>query len=230
MPDIVSLKMLGVAGVASYAAARLATKVGIVGYKRFAIVSVPVAGMPAMPRGFEVRELTPEVLSQYVIDVPRSAQAERFAQGLSCLGAFNVRNELVGVTWVGTGPFTENVVHVRFHVHAGAAWDCGLWIAPQYRLGRGFAALWAGTGEWMRTHGKTRSVSWIVDHNLPSLLSHKRMGAVIVEHIMVFRFFHWQYLAKGTPKLAGIKRQPVDYRIPPRSSGIHETYGVITKG
>lgn len=201
VPDIVSLKMLGVAGVLSYAAARLAAKAGVIGYSRLALVSVPLSGMPAMPRGFIVREMTPIALSRHAIDVPPSVQADRFAQGLTCLGAFNTKQDLVGVTWVGVGAYTENVVHVRFAIPGNAAWDCGLWIAPQFRLGRGFAALWAGTAEWMRRHDRQCSVSWISDFNLPSLLSHRRMGAQTISHLTAFRFFCWQFISNSKPRL-----------------------------
>jgi hypothetical protein len=208
VPDIVSLKMLGVAGVVSYAAARLATKAGIVGYRRFAMVSVPLAGMPDMPRGFTVRELTPAALSQLTIDVPQPVQAGRFAQGLNCLGAFNPKDELVGVTWVGSEPFTETLFHVRFAVPDDAAWDTGLWIVPKHRLGRGFAALWAGTADWMRANGKRSSMSWIADYNLPSLMSHKRMGALTLGRITILRVFSWQYMAEGRPRLVRIHGGP----------------------
>lgn len=201
VPDIISLKMLGVAGVLSYAMARLAARAGIVGYQRFVLVSVPLSKMPAMPRGFIVRESTFEALSGLQIDVPQPVQADRFEQGLNCLGAFNAKDNLVGVIWVGVGPYTECVVHVRFAVADDAAWDTGLWIAPQYRLGRGIAALWAGTAEWMQRHDRQRSISWIADYNLPSLLSHRRMGATTIGHLTAIRFFSWQYIANGKPRL-----------------------------
>jgi hypothetical protein len=201
VPDIVSLKMLGIMGAASYAAARLATKAGVVGYRRYALVSVPVTGMPAMPRGFSIRAISPEELQRHVIDVPEEAQADRFGQGLTCLGAFNTKGALVGVNWVGVTDFTESEVHIRFTLPQDAGWDCGLWIAPEYRLGRGFAALWAGTAEWFSARGIHSSLSWIADYNLPSLLSHRRMGASTVGHLTVFRFFRWQYASKSYPKI-----------------------------
>lgn len=204
MPDIISLKMLGIAGVVSYAAARLASKAGVIGYRRYVLVAVPVSGMPQMPRGFTVRALRPDELGDHVIDVPMEAQADRFAQGLTCLGAFNAKGVMVGVNWVGISDFTESEVHVRFGLPPKAGWDCGLWIAPQYRLGRGFAALWAGTADWLRARNCECSVSWIVDYNLPSLLSHKRMGAVTIEHLTVLRFFNWQYAASGRPKVVRV--------------------------
>lgn len=204
MPDIVSLKMLGVAGVLSYAIARFAAKAGVVGYRRFILVSVPVGGMPEMPRGFETRLLSAAELRNHVIDVPEDAQHARFAQGLTCLGAFNGQGALVGVNWVGVDDFTESEVHVRFALPAGCGWDCGLWIEPRYRLGRAFAALWAGTADWMQANSRSASISWIADYNLPSLLSHRRMGAVTVGHITAMRFFNWQYVAQGTPKLVRV--------------------------
>jgi hypothetical protein len=46
VPDYTAIKLLGIAGVLSYATARLATKAGIVGYSRYTLVAVPVAGCP----------------------------------------------------------------------------------------------------------------------------------------------------------------------------------------
>lgn len=204
MPDIISLKMLGIAGVVSYAAARLASKAGVIGYRRYVLVAVPVSGMPQMPRGFTVRALTPNELGNHVIDVPEEAQADRFLQGLTCLGAFNAKGAMVGVNWVGISDFTEGEVHVRFSLPPKAGWDCGLWIAPQYRLGRGFAALWAGTAEWLRARNCECSVSWIVDYNLQSLLSHRRMGAVTIGHLTAMRFFRWQFVTQGQPKMVRV--------------------------
>jgi hypothetical protein len=196
--------MLGIMGVASYALARLATKAGVLGYRRYVLVAVPVGGMPDMPRGLAVRSVGAAELSGHEIDVGADVQADRFAQGLTCLGAFNVKGALVGVNWVGLSDFTESEVHVRFRLPADAGWDCGLWIAPQYRLGRGFAALWAGTAHWLRTQCRGHSVSWIADYNLPSLLSHRRMGATNIGHLTAVRFLNWQYVGNGRPKMVRV--------------------------
>ncbi len=199
-----TLQLLGVAGVLSYAAARLAARAGVLGYNRYTLVAVPVEGMPKMPRGFRVEALSAERLQGHKIDVSPEVQAARFAQGLVCLGAFNARDELIGVNWVGSGPFIEDEVHVRFSVPENAGWDTGLWVRPEHRLGRGFAALWAGTADWLRAQGRAWSMSRIADYNLPSLLSHKRMGAVTVGHITAIRFFRWQYMAEGKPRLVRV--------------------------
>lgn len=205
MPDFASLKLLGIAGVISYAAARLAAKAGMLGYSRLTLIAVPVSGMPEMPKGFRIEAMTIEALRDHVIDISPAVQRLRFAQGMTCLGAVNRKGVLVGVTWVGNGPFQEDAMPVRFHVPLDAGWDAGLWIKPQYRLGRGFAALWAGTADWLRANHKTWSMSWIADYNLPSLLSHRRMGGVTVAQIMTFRFFRWHYAAEGRPRLVKLE-------------------------
>lgn len=206
MPDYTAIKLLGIAGVLSYATARLATKAGIIGYSRYTLVAVPLAGMPKMPRGYRVEPITPEDLSRLAIDANVDEQKRRFAQGLTCLAAYNARDEFVGITWVGTGPFDESMVHLRFIVPETAIWDTGLWIHPDQRLGRAFAALWAGTAQWMRARGRQWSMSWIADYNLPSLLSHRRMQSATVGHITTVRFFRWQYMADGVPRFVRIDR------------------------
>jgi hypothetical protein len=204
LPSITSLQMLGIAGALSYGLARLAAKAGMLGYNRYTLVAVPVTGMPKMPRGFRVEPVSPDALAAREIDVTRAVQAARFAQGLTCLGAFNFRDELIGVTWVGIAPFVEDEVHVRFSAPTGAGWDTGLWVRPEHRLGRGFAALWAGTAEWLAERGCHWSMSRIADYNLPSILSHKRLGAATVGHITAIRFFRWQYMAEGRPRIVRI--------------------------
>ena len=214
MPDYTAIKLLGIAGVLSYATARLATKAGIVGYSRYTLVAVPVNGMPKMPRGYRVEAIPPGALAQLTIDVDVEEQTRRFEQGLTCLAAYNARDEFVGVTWVGTGPFDESMVHLRFIVPDTAIWDTGLWIHPDHRLGRAFAALWAGTAEWMQARGRIWSMSWIADYNLPSLLSHRRMHSATVGHITTVRFFRWQYMAEGVPKFVRIDRgAPAEMRL-----------------
>jgi hypothetical protein len=215
LPAASTLQLLGVVGVLSYAAARFAAKAGVIGYSRYTLVAVPARGIPKAPRGFSVRALTQDELSQYAIDVNAEEQARRFAQGLTCLAAFNGKDEFVGVTWVGTRPFDESLVHLRFVIPDNAIWDTGLWIHPDHRLGRGFVALWAATGEWMRAQGRDWSMSWIADYNLPSLLSHRRMQSINVGHISTFRFFNWQYMSQGQPKLVRINESaPADLILP----------------
>ena len=204
MPSASTIQLLGVAGLLSYAAARFAARAGMLGYNRYSLVAVPIEGMPQMPRGFRVEVVDANALAQHVIDVSVEVQAARFAQGLVCLGAFNAKNVLVGVNWVGCGPFVEDEVHVRFSVPANAGWDTGLWVRPEHRLGRGFSALWSGTAEWLRAQGRDWSMSRIADYNLPSILSHTRMGAITVGHITAVRLYKWQWMAEGRPRIVKV--------------------------
>jgi hypothetical protein len=200
MPAIISFKMLGLAGLASYATARLAARAGLWGYHRYALIAVPFARMPEMPRGFSVRALSFDELGAYEIDASRVIQQGRYDQGMTCLAAFNARDLLIGVIWLGLESFVEDEVQVRFTLPADAAWDTGLWIKPQFRLGRGFSALWAGAARWLASHQRTWSMSRIADYHLASLLSHRRMGAKMIGHATFIRFGRWQYGPDAVPR------------------------------
>jgi len=88
--------------------------------------------MPKMPRGHVVRELSADALKTLVIDAPLDVQADRFARGLICLGAFD-GEVLVGVNWLARGQYDEDEVDVRFLLPDDAAWDTGLWIREDRR-------------------------------------------------------------------------------------------------
>lgn len=162
---------------------------------------MPSLAMPPMPRSITVREIAPDELASHLIDVPPTVQADRFAQGMTCLGAFNARQELLGVTWVGTGSFTEDLIAVRFAVPPHSCWDTGLWVAPEHRLGRAFVALWAGTRAWMEVHGLDTSCSRITDHNIASISAHRRMGARFLGHYVFLRIGAWQFSLATRPRL-----------------------------
>jgi hypothetical protein len=210
VPALTTLKLLGAAGLVSYALAKLTARADLLGYSRYLLVSVPVASMPKMPRGYSVRELSAADLRSHEIDVPDDVKNARFAQGLTCLAAFTSKDELVGVTWLGIEPFVEDEVHIRFDPPHDAGWDTGLWIKPEFRLGRGFAALWAGTAQWLTARGRRWSMSRIADYNLASIRSHQRMGAVTTGRMIVFRVCKWQYSPDAKPGFARI-----DAAVPP---------------
>jgi hypothetical protein len=206
MADVITLKMLGILGVLSYAAARIATNANVIRYRRYAIIAVPADQMPNMPRGFDVRPLSHEDLTEHRIDVSAAVQNYRFDQGLTCLGAFNAKGKLAGVNWVSGTNFTETEVHVRFDVPENMGWDTGLWIDPKYRMSRAFAALWAGTAKWLRAQNRQYSLSWIADYNLQSIRAHERMGAVTIGHLVSISFLGWQFVANGYPKFVKVSR------------------------
>ena len=178
MPLLVTAKMLGAAGLASYALARLSMHQRWIGWSRKHVVAVPVDALPPMPAGYTVRDMTADELSRHQIDIDGAAQATRFAQGLTCVAAFNRKDQLCGVIWLANGSCVEDGMPVRFVPPADAGFDTGMWIAPSHRLGRAFAALWAGVGAWLSARGLAWSISTIADYNFSSMAAHRRLGMI----------------------------------------------------
>jgi hypothetical protein len=193
-------RALGTATTLSYAIGRSAARIPGVSWHRYRLIAVPLSGMPKMPRGYAVRELSAGELKTLVIDAPLEVQADRFARGLICLGAFD-GEVLVGVNWLARDHYDEDEVDVRFLLPADAAWDTGLWIREDRRLGRSFAALWAGTAAWLAEQGLTRSLSRIADYNLGSLRPHERMGGKTLGMLAAARIGAWQVALGARPAL-----------------------------
>lgn len=199
-----TIQMLGLIGAASYLAARGLRGVargGALAWHRYVILAQPRAGLPTMPRGYRVRELAPADLAGKQVDASAAVQAERFAAGLACLGVFDRQDRLTGLVWLGQGVYLEDEVAVRFAIPPRCCWDTGLWIAPEHRMGRSFAALWAGVGEWMAARGLTHSLSRVADYNLPALTAHRRMGALVLAHRSFLKVGGWQWSNATRPRL-----------------------------
>lgn len=201
-----TIQMLGLIGAASYLAARAARGMGALAWHRYAILAQPRAGLPTMPRGYAVRALVAGDLAGLeqagqAIDAPAAVQAERFAAGLTCLGVFDRQARLTGLVWLGQGAYREDEVAVRFAIPPRCCWDTGLWIAPPHRMGRSFAALWAGVGQWMEARGLSHSLSRVADYNLPALTAHRRMGAQVLGHRSFLRIGGWQWSGETEPRL-----------------------------
>ena len=171
----------------SYLFGRLCDRIPGVSYVRHVLVVIDRDQLPAMPRGYVVRSIDATELAGYRIDADATVQAERFAAGMVCLGAFDGQGTMVGVTWVEPDAHAETVLRVRFRLPADACWDGGLWIDEERRLSRAFVAIWAGVGLWLEQRGKRRSVSSIADYNTASIAAHRRLGARTIGHVAVFR-------------------------------------------
>lgn len=196
-------RALGTTTTLSYAIGRMAARIPGVSWHRYRLIAVPLSGMPKMPRGHSVRELSSGELKTLVIDAPLDVQADRFARGLICLGAFD-GEVLVGVNWLARGQYDEDEVDVRFLLPDDAAWDTGLWIREDRRLGRAFAALWAGTGAWLAAHGLKRSLSRIADYNVGSLRPHQRMGGTRLGRLTALRLGAWQITEGAQPAVVRV--------------------------
>lgn len=201
MSAIHTIQMLGMIGAVSYLAARMVRASGKGAFHRYAIVAQPRANLPSMPRGFRVERLGPADLARHAVDAAPAVQQRRFAEGLTCLGAFDRRGRLTGLVWLREDVHEEDEVAVRFTLPPGCCWDTGLWIAPRHRMGRSFAALWAGVGQWMDARGLSHSLSRISDYNIVALAAHRRMGARVLTHHSFIRFGAWQWSAAARPRL-----------------------------
>jgi hypothetical protein len=214
--SLATLKQLGLANAASYALARATARVRWAEWHRAHVVAVPRSGMPAMPRGFAVRSLDAVELARHTIDITVDQQAERFAQGIDCLAAFNANGDLTGVIWLCAHGCSEGDILLHTTPPPGAAWDTGMWIRPDHRMGRTFQALWAAVGEWLGERGLTWTISAIADYNVASMGAHARMGLIIIGRMGGLRLGRWQYVwVKDGP--AGLVRPPqrVRWQVPP---------------
>lgn len=195
-------RTLGPKGFASYALSRAVRALPGVAYRRYQLIAVPRAAMPPMPRGHVARELEPGEIRYVAPDLELSDTTieYRLGQGMTCVGAFR-GERLLGVTWLTDRPFDEDEVAVRFVPPPGAAWDTGLYVRPEDRGGRGFAALWAGTAEWLAGHGLEWSMSRITDYNDGSWRAHARMGARMLDTLTALRVGDRQWLLGARPRL-----------------------------
>jgi hypothetical protein len=207
-----TIRSLGAATALSYGLARATARLPRISYYRYRLLAVPRQQMPAMPRGWRTEVLSPEMLSGHAVDAPVATQQWRFGQGMTCLAAFD-GDLLVGVTWLTSEPFVDDEVRIRFVPPAGAAWDTGLWIHPERRLGRGFAALWAGTAHWLADRGLDWSASRIADYNLASIRSHLRMGAAELGTLTAFGLAGHQIALGAQPGYVGAGGACADVRI-----------------
>jgi hypothetical protein len=195
-------RTLGPKGFASYALSRAVAALPGIAYHRYQLIAVSRAAMPSMPRGHAARALDESEVRHVAQDVDLSDATIdfRLRQGMTCIGAFR-GERLLGVTWLTDRPFDEDEVAVRFVPPPGAAWDTGLYLRPEDRGGRGFAALWAGTAAWLDERRLGWSMSRITDYNDGSWRAHARMGARTVDTLTALRIGDRQWLIGAQPRL-----------------------------
>jgi hypothetical protein len=181
-------KVIGFVGMASYAVAYACAKWRYVSYHRFKVVAVPVERLPKMPRGYAWRVLSAGELSANAIGANPESQRGFLADGLECLGVFDRAGELAGVIWLGRHYSRDPLLGVGFQLPSNAAWDTGLWVPEDKRMSRAFSAVWAAAAEWLRREGCEWTMSVIADYNIPSILSHRRLGARELRTIVTVRF------------------------------------------
>lgn len=206
MASMLTFKVIGMIGLASYAMAYVCSKRRHIAYHRYKLIAVPAEALPDMPRGYSFRELGAEELAQHTIDINPEAQAERFHQGLICLGTFDRAGALAGVTWLARRVHHEGDLHLRYYLPENAAWDTGLWIPEEKRMGRAFAAVWGTVKQWLDKEGLDWTMSSIADYNVSSILAHRRLGSVRLRYIIVLRLGRLQFTIGARPFVCLIGR------------------------
>ncbi len=102
----------------------------------------------------------------------------RLSEGGIAVGAFK-DGECIATLWYTMDIYNEDEVRARYQPlpHGSSAWDFGVGVAPQYRIGRTFVTLWDAGMASMRSHGCTASFSRINATNAASITSHAKLGA-----------------------------------------------------
>lgn len=196
-----AFKVIGVVGLASYAIAYACAKWRYVSYHRFKVVAVPVDRLPKMPRGYEWRLLSRAELARTTVGANAESQRGFLADGLECLAVFDRAGELSGAIWLGRHVQRDPLLGVRFQLPANASWDTGLWVPEDKRMSRAFSAVWAAAAEWLRREGCEWTMSVIADYNIPSILSHRRLGAHELRSIVAVRIGRLQLTWGARPFL-----------------------------
>lgn len=123
---------------------------------------------------------------------PEAVKAARFDQGARCIVVYQ-RQRFVGYAWFCFERYREDEVRCDFKLAdpMGSSFDFDVYVFPEYRLGRAFAAVWHSANEFLRAEGVTYTFSRIAAINLASARAHARLGAVRVGqavYICVGRF------------------------------------------
>ena len=111
--------------------------------------------------------------------------AYRAKQGALCLGAFK-RDQLIGCAWLTLGPYREDEVDCVFIPERGA-WDFGVYLLPEHRMGVAFAKLWDGANDFLHQRGICWTMSRIATLNRRSLTSHSGLGARSIGRALFIR-------------------------------------------
>ncbi len=157
----------------------LAARLKIGGFTRYVLTAQPVPAGGGMAMGrLEVREAKAGDPALAGLPVDDQVLAYRFGQGAVCLVALD-EGKTVGSIWFCFGAYDEDMVRCRFLLLPAAttAWDFDVYVAPDHRLGRTFARMWAAANAYLRARGVQWSLSRVSAYNVASLQSHKRLGA-----------------------------------------------------
>lgn len=175
----------------THAADRLLRQLGWGHVHHYLFLAQPLAGQAAgqaKSRHFTVRPLEAADPALNSLPLDRAVLDYRFGQQAAATGAFDGAR-LAAVVWYTPGPYEEDEVRAHYTpLPAGrAAWDFGVYVAPDYRVGRAFASVWAGAAAAMRQRGIDWTLSRVNVINAASVAAHRRLGAVVIGRAVFMR-------------------------------------------
>lgn len=147
---------------------------------RFYALRVPAAHELAAPRAGKVsyRGIGRDEPILRGLGLEREVLDFRFDQGAVCFGAVK-EGDLVGAAWFALGPFDEDEARCRYmpQPEDRTAWDFGVFVAPEHRLGLTFHRLWQEVFRHLADLDRNWSLSRISAYNPGSLAAHERLGS-----------------------------------------------------
>jgi hypothetical protein len=144
--------------------------------RRYLFVEQPVRDLPKAISAFQPDTYMHDDLRLAELWPEQSLRRYRFGQGARCLVVAR-HGRLAGGIWFADQTYIEDEVRATYRFGSAHSWDFGLYIHPNYRATRAFAALWGAAAVDLAARGKQGSLSRIADYLAPSLQAHARMGA-----------------------------------------------------
>jgi hypothetical protein len=155
----------------------------------------PILSDPLLPARFtkrlefrEIKQGNPDIDQ---MPIRAEIKQSRFRQGAICLGAYN-QNELIGYIWFSFDTYREDEVRCTFVLHPKdqSVFDFDLYLFPKHRLGLGFASLWDGANDFLRSQGVHYSYSRLTRFNVASRRAHDRLGCKCLGHCLFLKILN----------------------------------------
>lgn len=137
---------------------------------------------------------------------PQGVLEARWAAGARCFTLTRDR-AFAGHIWIQTDSYREDEIRCNYMLATPetTVWDFDVYIAPQFRVGRGLQRLWADVDRTLHAEGRRWTLSRISLFNAGSVRSHQRLGAVRIgwvgalvlplAQLTVTRGFPWLHLS-----------------------------------
>jgi len=161
----------------------------------YELLAQPIPDKPLLParlsKSLEMREI--KAGDREIAQMPARPDIKelRFKQNAICLGAYQ-KGHFIGHIWFCFHEYEEDEVRCTFVLPEGnrSVFDFDLYVFPEYRMGLGFAGIWNGANEFLRSRGVVVSYSRLTRFNLASRRAHQQLGARCAARMLVLRA--WQ--------------------------------------